>query len=163
MGLPGALYEEGIGMKKYAVLFLLTFSGSAQAQPVLHEQLNRELSMAFEKMDRICDPTGTSGATAEWTRCMKPYNDWASMRLQQIYPADSAPVAPPPTMLNPMALAGLCIAQGRPVDDCMVRANGVGGDNNCQYEWQTAADGSRCGARAAMVRPGGYGSLGDIE
>ena len=27
---------------------------------------------------------------------------------------------------------------------------------NCQYSWQTAKDGSRCGARAASVRPGGY-------
>lgn len=27
---------------------------------------------------------------------------------------------------------------------------------NCQYSWQTAADGSRCGDRAASVRPGGY-------
>lgn len=27
---------------------------------------------------------------------------------------------------------------------------------NCQYDWQTAADGSRCGARSAQSRPGGY-------
>ncbi len=27
---------------------------------------------------------------------------------------------------------------------------------NCQFEWQTAKDGSRCGGRAASVRPGGY-------
>lgn len=27
---------------------------------------------------------------------------------------------------------------------------------NCQYSWQTAADGSRCGNRAASVRPGGW-------
>ncbi|NVI06364.1 transmembrane anchored protein [Paraburkholderia sp. JPY454] len=27
---------------------------------------------------------------------------------------------------------------------------------NCQYDWQTAADGSRCGARSAESRPGGY-------
>jgi hypothetical protein len=27
---------------------------------------------------------------------------------------------------------------------------------NCQYDWQTAADGSRCGARSAQTRPGGY-------
>jgi hypothetical protein len=27
---------------------------------------------------------------------------------------------------------------------------------NCQYDWQIAADGSRCGARSAQSRPGGY-------
>ncbi|WP_208448955.1 hypothetical protein [Burkholderia ambifaria] len=27
---------------------------------------------------------------------------------------------------------------------------------NCQYDWQTAADGSRCGGRSAESRPGGY-------
>lgn len=27
---------------------------------------------------------------------------------------------------------------------------------NCQYEWDIAADGSRCGKRAASYRPGGY-------
>lgn len=27
---------------------------------------------------------------------------------------------------------------------------------NCDYTWQIAADGSRCGNRAASVRPGGY-------
>jgi hypothetical protein len=27
---------------------------------------------------------------------------------------------------------------------------------NCQYDWQVAADGSRCGARSAESRPGGY-------
>jgi hypothetical protein len=26
---------------------------------------------------------------------------------------------------------------------------------NCEHSWQTAADGSRCGDRAADVRPGG--------
>lgn len=26
---------------------------------------------------------------------------------------------------------------------------------NCDYPWQTAKDGSRCGNRAASVRPGG--------
>jgi hypothetical protein len=25
----------------------------------------------------------------------------------------------------------------------------------CDYSWQTASDGSRCGGRAASVRPGG--------
>ena len=37
--------------------------------------------------------------------------------------------------------------------------NGVGAPNYqgpCQFEWQTAKDGSRCGGRAATVRPGGY-------
>lgn len=43
------------------------------------------------------------------------------------------------------------------------KAGGGGGGNsgsdypgNCQYDWQTAADGSRCGARSAQSRPGGY-------
>ena len=27
---------------------------------------------------------------------------------------------------------------------------------NCQYDWQTAADGSRCGGRSAESPPGGY-------
>lgn len=27
---------------------------------------------------------------------------------------------------------------------------------NCDYSWQTAADGSSCGDRAASIRPGGY-------
>lgn len=27
---------------------------------------------------------------------------------------------------------------------------------NCQYSWQRAADGSRCGRRSAFDRPGGY-------
>jgi len=26
---------------------------------------------------------------------------------------------------------------------------------NCDYSWQTASDGSRCGGRAATMRPGG--------
>lgn len=26
---------------------------------------------------------------------------------------------------------------------------------NCDYSWQTASDGSRCGRRAASERPGG--------
>lgn len=28
---------------------------------------------------------------------------------------------------------------------------------NCDHSWQTAADGSSCGGRAADVRPGGRG------
>ncbi|NIF42443.1 hypothetical protein F3J14_16435 [Burkholderia sp. Tr-862] len=44
-----------------------------------------------------------------------------------------------------------------------VAAAKAGGDGtgsnytgNCQYDWQTAADGSRCGARSAESRPSGY-------
>lgn len=29
-------------------------------------------------------------------------------------------------------------------------------DGNCQYAWQTASDGSRCGDRSAASRPGGW-------
>jgi len=42
------------------------------------------------------------------------------------------------------------------------RGGGGGGttDNsykgNCQYDWQIAADGSRCGLRSAESRPGGF-------
>ena len=34
-------------------------------------------------------------------------------------------------------------------------SRGSSGDGNCEFEWQLAADGSRCGARAASARPGG--------
>lgn len=33
---------------------------------------------------------------------------------------------------------------------------GSGYSGNCQYAWQTASDGSRCGARSAASRPGGW-------
>jgi hypothetical protein len=65
--------------------------------------------------------------------------------------------------------AGLLVA-GAAVAAVHAARNGSGSDNsyggnsyagrqytgNCQYDWQVAADGSRCGARSAESRPGGF-------
>jgi hypothetical protein len=57
-------------------------------------------------------------------------------------------VAVTDVVLVTAAVVGLAVLAGK--------SGGGGNDNHpCDYSWQTASDGSRCGGRAADMRPGG--------